>query len=529
MKSNPIPFLYTGTAFFAILTAFSVNIIPGKFGKQIIGFTTIIIVLAVVYFGRVSLPYHWWAIGLGGCYGMLPAGIFKKSSVAPDGRFHLETIGGEKIYFGDPKDNFLVYAGANAGKTKSIGKPLLAQYIQNGWAGLVMDYKDYDYTKTAYNMVQRYEYPHRFLQADFINLNYTNRFNPIKPKVLKEETFMLQLMDDILSASLPGEHNEWSAGGLGLLKGVGYRFFKDYPEYCTIPHIMNYIVQTSSADMETFLRVRPESKALASAFVDSSRSERTQAGYHSTLTNHISGLASNKKVQYVLTGDDFDFDLLNPADPKLLCVSNNYSIDSILSPIIALMTTVSSRGFALGNEVPFVYFFDEADKVKIRDYPKMVSVLREYGCSFTVLTQSGSQMEKTYGKLGRNSIESNFANVFLGRTKDVEALKNYGYLFSRREERRVSKTRGNSTNSTSSSVTVSTVKENRYDPYFFTELRQGEFVGSAAHSNFKEFHLRLKQYDASWEQDLPIVRMVLDSEVEQNYRDIINVVTNIIK
>jgi hypothetical protein len=43
--------------------------------------------------------------------------------------FKLETIKGKKIEFGNPFDNFPVYAGANAGKTKSIGKPLLEQYI----------------------------------------------------------------------------------------------------------------------------------------------------------------------------------------------------------------------------------------------------------------------------------------------------------------------------------------------------------------------------------------------------------------
>ena len=50
-------------------------------------------------------------------------------------RFELSAGGGRKITFADPFDNFLVYGGANSGKTKSIGKPLLSQYIQAGFAG----------------------------------------------------------------------------------------------------------------------------------------------------------------------------------------------------------------------------------------------------------------------------------------------------------------------------------------------------------------------------------------------------------
>lgn len=62
--------------------------------------------------------------------------------------------GGRKITFADPFDNFLVYGGANSGKTKSIGKPLLSQYIQAGFAGFVYNYKDFDLARTAVHLVK---------------------------------------------------------------------------------------------------------------------------------------------------------------------------------------------------------------------------------------------------------------------------------------------------------------------------------------------------------------------------------------
>ena len=55
------------------------------------------------------------------------------------GIFFLSTKRG-KITFGDPFDNFLVYGGANSGKTKSIGKHLLQEYILNDFAGFIYDY-----------------------------------------------------------------------------------------------------------------------------------------------------------------------------------------------------------------------------------------------------------------------------------------------------------------------------------------------------------------------------------------------------
>jgi len=48
------------------------------------------------------------------------------------------------------------------------------------------------------------------------------------------------------------------------------------------------------------------------------------------LTNYISSLAFNKKVAYVLSGDYFDFNLIDPESPKLVAVSNSYAIESHL-------------------------------------------------------------------------------------------------------------------------------------------------------------------------------------------------------
>lgn len=46
------------------------------------------------------------------------------------------------------------------------------------------------------------------------------------------------------------------------------------------------------------------------------------------------------------------------------------------------------------------------------------------------------------------------------------------------------------------------------------------FVGSAAHSNMRNFHLRFEMYEDK-EDPLPIVHPVLASDIEENYQQII--------
>lgn len=175
---------------------------------------------------------------------------------------------------------------------------------------------------------------------------------------------------------------------------------------------------------------------MAKGFLDAADSPKTQASYLSSLTRNLGILANNKEISYVLTGNDFEYNLLDPANPKLISVANSFQIESLISPIISLMLSISSRRFTMANKIPFVYVLDEATTFRIADFEKMPSVLREYLCAFLVLTQSSAKIEKLYGKYDRSSLEANFGNVFFGRTKDVEALKTIRWCSANRRRRR---------------------------------------------------------------------------------------------
>ena len=107
----------------------------------------------------------------------------------------------------------------------------------------------------------------------------------------------------------------------------------------------------------------------------------------STLSNYVAKLTTNENIYYVLTGNDFDFNLIDPEHPKLFAISNNYATESVISPVIAMMVSITSRSFSMENKVPFVFILDEMTTFKVRDFEKLPSVLREYGAAFLLLTQ----------------------------------------------------------------------------------------------------------------------------------------------
>ena len=160
----------------------------------------------------------------------------------------LHATGGTIIRYYYWFSNFLVYGGAGSGKTKSIGKPLMEQYIRSGFAGFIYDFKDFDYTRTAYNLIRKHGYPHEFYYVNFMDMNRTYRFNPLDRRNIKDRTMLMQLMEDVLGALMPptSKQDEWYTGALGILNGVAYRLWDEFPECCTLPHIVNFVMKADT-------------------------------------------------------------------------------------------------------------------------------------------------------------------------------------------------------------------------------------------------------------------------------------------
>jgi len=427
------------------------------------------------------------------------------------------------VHLYDPFNNFLVYGGQGAGKTKSIGKPLLREYIKNHFAGFIYDLKDDDFTKTAYHLTTIIEdYPYKFYYANFQDMERTYRFNPFKKSSIPDEELIPQYAADLLDAYLPkGSHkNEFYLAGLGILQGVAARFYKDYEEYCTIPHILNFILHNNVSVIQYFLSQDSQSRALANGYLSAAGSPKTQASYLSSLTTYIGSLASNKKMCWVLSGDDFDFNLIDPENPKLFAISNSFKMQSIFSPVIALILKISSRRFDIKNKVNFAYILDEATTFKIDDFENMPSVLREYNVSFCFLTQSASKILMLYGKEALSSIQANFVNTFYGRTKDDVALDTYVKMFSKIEKRKESFSTGSSVAGSSSGKSYRIERELKFEREDFTNLKPGEFVinGNASRTEEKIMFQQFQQPD---DLELPKVRIVTEDDINNNYEKIV--------
>ena len=185
-------------------------------------------------------------------------------------------------------------------------------------------------------------------------MNRTYRFNPLDRRNIKDRTMLMQLMEDVLGALMPptSKQDEWYTGALGILNGVAYRLWDEFPECCTLPHIVNFVMKADTGQLQEFLKLNDISAMMAGAYLKAEGSEK-QASM-CPLSNYVAKLATNENICYVLTGNDFDFNLIDPEHPKLFAISNNYATESVISPVIAMVMSIASRSFSMENRVPFV-------------------------------------------------------------------------------------------------------------------------------------------------------------------------------
>lgn len=430
-----------------------------------------------------------------------------------------------KIIYDNPYNGFLGYGGAEAGKTASIGKPLLKEYMRNNFAFFLYDAKESDYTKTAMLLKDKLEYPFPIYNIDFFEPEKSYRTNIFHPSAITDDALVPEFATTFFASQVKKDYKkgEWYDMALGMFKAIAWVFYKYFPEYCSLPHVCNFITQNSANSESLEWMIKHDSKAIGWAGAFLSSEDKTRSSIMTTVTGIIGNFSANENCCYVLSGNDFVYNPLDFENPKCISVSNHFIARETISPLVVLLFVTLAKQIRFGNKVPFVFFLDEATTFRIPDLESYPSELREYLVAFVMLTQSPSKIEKQHGKEDRASFESNLANQFYGWTADINAIDIYAKQFSKIDERTRSFTTGGGRKG--KSTTTSTRKEVRFDGEFFGSLKPGQFVGKAKNANVKTFNTRFKPYKDGSISEMPLVRNLTKEDIAKEYAKIIIDVT----
>ena len=159
-----------------------------------------------------------------------------------------------------------IIGSAGSGKTESVIYNFLQHFSQNGFCGVIHDYKDFELTEIAYPLFK--EKNIKFYTIAFDQIHY--RVNPIAPKYLPNEESVNEvsrvLMENLLEQNLTentGSNKFFSDAVEGLLSGMIWKMKTAYPDFCTLPHIIALFQSLSTKKLVAFLKSDLTSQSLS--------------------------------------------------------------------------------------------------------------------------------------------------------------------------------------------------------------------------------------------------------------------------
>jgi type IV secretory pathway TraG/TraD family ATPase VirD4 len=446
-----------------------------------------------------------------------------------------------KRFVRNVKRGVLIFGSAGSGKTESPIYALLKHFAKNDFTGIIYDYKDGELSEIAKGLFGER------LKVIAIHKPYIGlRINPLDERYIKDEkdiNEIVQVIIDNLSGNAKPDFFQENA--TAVLTAIILKFHLDHREYCTIPHIISFILACDFSQVNTDDEIRLGAEAVetfsklksfllsnkrvqiqASPFLMGLASERQTAAVLSTLANALRKLAYPEAF-YVLSGNDVSLDVNDEEVDSVITLLNEPKADSFLTPILAcIIHTTTKQMMVRGRKQSFV-LLDEAPTIKLRNMAKLPATMRSFGVSVVYCAQDLVQGVVQYGRDAFKEITANLSTQFFGKANDPETAKFYeGYFEIVKEKTKSESFKGGGTSlfSTKNSTNIGEKEVSKVRANEFLRLKVGEF---AFLSDGKSEIVQFTKNEID-KPDLDNSRMLTDKMYEDNYFTIISQVEGLL-
>ncbi|WP_339656799.1 type IV secretion system DNA-binding domain-containing protein [Flavobacterium frigidarium] len=401
------------------------------------------------------------------------------------------------IFLKNPYRGIYIQGGAGSGKSASIFEPIIQQIGEKQFSGILYDYKSPELTEKVFLSYEQGTI--KVKNVDFKQPYLSDRVNPINPKYLLKSSVAIEYAQVIINNLLPEtikKNDFWSNNAKMILAGVIWFLRNEYPNYCTIPHVISLILHNPADQLIEKVSQDYEAAGMVASLRESIErgAERTVAGMLSTIQNALSVLNSHD-IFWLLSHDDFDLHLNSKENPTFLCLGNDSTLPQTYTPVISLIISVALRQMNQPSQTKSVVLLDEAPTLFIPNIEQIPATGRSNKIATVFGVQDYSQLADKYGHDKAQVIISNLGNQFFGRVTNGKTAEMIQSLFGKADKTFVSKSAGNGTSgklihlgSNSNNGTSESIQErDRVKVNDMINLSQGEFYGIIAEGAPREF------------------------------------------
>tara|TARA_B100000678_G_scaffold266403_1_gene251253 strand:- start:2254 stop:4245 length:1992 start_codon:yes stop_codon:yes gene_type:complete len=435
----------------------------------------------------------------------------------------------------NPFRAIMVLGTPGSGKSYFVIRHVITQHIRKGFTMFVYDFKFDDLSKIAYNTwlnnQHRYAKPPAFYVINFDDLTRSHRCNPLEPSAMTDITDAAESARTILM----GLNREWikRQGDFFVESPINFLtaiiwYLKKYKdgEFCTLPHVIE-LMQVDYDSLFTLLRTEKEIEVLINPFVNA---------YLNDVMEQLEGQIASAKVAmaklsspqlyYVLSGNDFNLDINNPDDPKIVCMGNNPQKIQIYGAVLSLYVNRLIKLVNKKGKLKSSLIFDEFPTIYLNNMDSLIATARSNKVSTCLGIQDFSQLRKDYGREQADVIMNITGNIVSGQvTGDTakQLSERFGKIMQDRESYSI--------NSGDTSISRSKQLEAAIPPSKISGLSSGEFVGMVADNpdckiDLKAFYGEIindhnaLMYEEQNYQDIEVIRKLDSGMVQRNYLQI---------
>lgn len=443
----------------------------------------------------------------------------------------------------NPFRALMVLGTPGSGKSYFVIRHVITQHIRKGFTMFVYDFKFDDLSRIAYNTWLKnkhlYRIPPKFYVINFDDLARTNRCNALEPSGMTDITDAAESARTILL----GLNREWikKQGDFFVESPINFLtaviwYLRKYNdgEFCTLPHVIE-LMQADYDSLFTLLRTEKEIEVLINPFVNAYLSDVMEQleGQIASAKIAMARLAS-PQLYYVLSGNDFNLDINNPDDPKIVCMGNNPQKIQIYGAVLSLYVNRLVKQVNKKGKLKSSLVFDEFPTIYLNGIDSIIATARSNKVATCLGIQDFSQLRKDYGREQADVIMNITGSIISGQvTGDTakQLSERFGKIMQDRESLSI--------NRNDTSISRSKQLEAAIPPSKIASLSSGEFVGLVAddpdnkielktfHCEIQNDHTALKKEEESY-REIEVIRRIDSSMVQRNFMQVKQDVQDII-
>lgn len=451
----------------------------------------------VYYWGGLSWQtYAWsWALPLaaGGLVAMPTARwlyVFLSRKINGWSRFTLEIrdSNGHLHYVKRINEGSYINGGSGSGKTASVNRAYAVHAATFGMSTLVHDLKKYELSQMLYPIYRDAGMAyHVFAPFD---VERSVRINPIAPEYIPDEASLQARVKSFVLAAQGREGTDSTAdffnnASCSLLEALIWYLKLYKPESCNLPFVVSILNNPDNlhlqdgkrtipyGKLERLLRWDPQVAGMAASFFQGVGNANTTSNILQTLILALNIINTDAGF-FLLSKNDIDLQVNKPGLHMALALVNAPENATAYAPVLAMAADAVLMKMCKDGSDPGMVLLDEVAEISLHKLVHYIAYVRSLGVCMVCTTQDMSQVQRIQGgkEYNKQTMLSNFAHQFFGRTSNEQTAKYYEGMMPQVDRTEYSY----STSSNGGSSSRRTIKKPLYERTEFYSFRQGEFV-----------------------------------------------------